>query len=70
MFMQQHREPSAVVKLAKSNGMFFGDPFKKSLAKDRLTTHVIQLYESCHQKSATQSRLDSYALCFRFIKLM
>lgn len=33
----QHREPSAVMKLAKSNCMFFGDPFKK-IAKDRLTT--------------------------------
>lgn len=41
MFTQQHREPSAAVKLAKSSCVFFGDPFKKSLAKDRLTTHFI-----------------------------
>lgn len=41
MFTQQHKEPSAAVKLAKSSCVFFGDPFKKSLAKDRLTMHFI-----------------------------
>lgn len=63
----QHGEPSAAMKLAKSNCMFFGDLFKKSLAKDRVTAHFIELYESCHGESGIQSSLNSYASCFRSV---
>lgn len=50
--------PSAAVNLAKSNCMFFRDPFKESLAKDRLTTHFIRLYESCHGESVIKGSLN------------
>lgn len=55
----QYGEPSAATKLAKSSCMFLGDPFQKSLAQDRLTTHLIQFYESCHGESVIQSSLNS-----------
>lgn len=57
----QHGEPSAAVNLGKSNCMFFGDPFKKALAKDRLTTHFIWFYESCHGEPVIKGSLNSYA---------